>query len=451
MLRLLFVFLSLGIQQISFAQISEFQAEYNSALSLVKQKNYTAAWTTLEPAVDNTSSGDILYLAGLIQQKQGNTNQATSYYKKTIDAQPDHTSALMNLGVILYNQEEFAAAAETFDQLSKHKQSKKVLEFKGRSYLKANKNEIALRTFNSLSAVYPTEGKWEYYKAKSYFALGKNKEGKAAIQAARKKGYSLSKQEELELQSTNTKQISVASIFNEGLEAQKNGDYKTAESKYKEAAEIEPKNVQIQYSLGVLYLNKNQFRKAVKQFERALELDPSNGNAYLGLGNAYKQLGDEAKAAAAYRVAAEYNGSNDGGDYALAANSAFHAGAYPEAVRLYKLAISIDPTIPEYHFNLGAAYSQMKEHASAIQAYEAAIDLRSDYTDAYYNLAVSFSDAKEYQEVKRLGEKLIALDPDDGYGYLIMAVYYNRINRSDLETKYMKQAKKRNRDIRANY
>jgi tetratricopeptide (TPR) repeat protein len=49
------------------------------------------------------------------------------------------------------------------------------------------------------------------------------------------------------------------------------------------AAELEPKNVQLQFNLGVIAADNGDFDNATKYYQRALELDPSNVNSYRAL------------------------------------------------------------------------------------------------------------------------------------------------------------------------
>src|SRR4051812_36613696 len=58
-------------------------------------------------------------------------------------------------------------------------------------------------------------------------------------------------------------------------------------------------------------------------------------------------------------------------------------GQYDHAADLINRAISISPTTPEFHNNLGEVYRQAGKIEKAVMAFGAAIKLRPDYPEAH--------------------------------------------------------------------
>ena len=100
----------------------------------------------------------------------------------------------------------------------------------------------------------------------SYSAVPKHPELKAARQAITRKEFGLAIEE---LQAVLQTQPNHADAWNLlGYSARKSGDFKTAETAYKKALEIDPKHTQAMEYMGEMYLTLNQPEKAEQLLDR---------------------------------------------------------------------------------------------------------------------------------------------------------------------------------------
>jgi len=73
-------------------------------------------------------------------------------------------------------------------------------------------------------------------------------------------------------------------IFNEGIDLAKNKKYQKAQSKFEEANNIEPKNVIIVNSLGLVAQSIENFDESEIRFKEALKIDSLFINTYINYG-----------------------------------------------------------------------------------------------------------------------------------------------------------------------
>ena len=88
-----------------------------------------------------------------------------------------------------------------------------------------------------------------------------------------------------------------------------------------------------------------------------------------------------------------------------------------EAIREYREAVRLDPSLAQAHNKLGRALGRQGKNDEAIQEFRQAVRLKPDYATAHNNLAVSLyfkgDYAESWKEV-RLCRKY-GLDPHPGF------------------------------------
>lgn len=119
--------------------------------------------------------------------------------------------------------------------------------------------------------------------------------------------------------------------------------------------EVDPDHASGYYQLGLRYLRNNEAEAAAAALEQALRLQPDHDAAPLFLGMAYTALRASSKAEAAYRR-----------------------------------AIARAPQNAQAYNYLGLVYQQQQRYDQAVKAHQRAIDLAPDYAVAYANLAASY-------------------------------------------------------------
>ena len=193
------------------------------------------------------------------------------------------------------------------------------------------------------------------------------------------------------------------------------GDYSSALREFLEAETLCPDDPYLHYDLGLTYKAKRRFDLAVTHFEKTIELNPKYSSAKNALGTVYLEKEEWDMAIKYFKevsddllyVTPHYPLSNMGWayynkkEYALAekyykealnvdpkfANAllglaktymAMGMERLPEAVKTLESAIQQYPESSQLYFELGKAYTMLRDYKRAIDAFETAADLGSD-------------------------------------------------------------------------
>jgi arylsulfatase A-like enzyme/Flp pilus assembly protein TadD len=116
-----------------------------------------------------------------------------------------------------------------------------------------------------------------------------------------------------------------------GMAYSASGKPQDALKAFNDAVAIDPSNISVLNNLGALYLRMGQFQKASQQYETVLSVSPGNAGAYSGLGfvHAYQKN-------------------------------------WPEAIRLWNLAIKNDDRQFDAMLNLAFAYMETQQKSKAV-------------------------------------------------------------------------------------
>ncbi|MEM7623354.1 MAG: tetratricopeptide repeat protein [Planctomycetota bacterium] len=169
---------------------------------------------------------------------------------------------------------------------------------------------------------------------------------------------------------------------------QDQGDYVTAEQRYRTATQIEPANFEAQYGHGFVLQLLNRVDEAVLSYLRALSIREDDFNANLNLATAYLQLGEPQQ-------------------------------ARPFAER----AVRADPASGAARANLGAVYAELGEHTSAVIEYQQAAERMELRPELLLNLADSLGRVQRWEEMASTLDQLLRIEPS--------AVAYERLGAAE--------------------
>ena len=154
------------------------------------------------------------------------------------------------------------------------------------------------------------------------------------------------------------------------------GDYAQAETAYRRAAELEPRNFDAQYYDGLMLHLLNRLSEAVRAYLRALAVRPNDFQANLRLAGAYYQL-DE----------------------------------LPQSLEYAQRSTKIDPANGEARYQLGATYAAMNDHTSAVREYQQAAESINLTPDFLLNLAESLGRIEKFPEMVNTLQQAIRTQP----------------------------------------
>jgi Flp pilus assembly protein TadD len=203
------------------------------------------------------------------------------------------------------------------------------------------------------------------------------------------------------------------------------GDSVAAEIAFKTAASLEPKSSRLQAELGAAYLRNRKPQLASEALARALALDPSNQAAAKYLLASYVELKDWPHASALF----DHMGADKSPGilrdpllvfwFAQTLIETNHAGSIDDLLapdqpvmtppllfslgtlfaehRMYRTAVKYLRTIPKdkaddaVYFNLGLAYSHLRDFDQARECYFKAIDQHPGHVYAYFRVGLDYA------------------------------------------------------------
>lgn len=237
-----------------------------------------------------------------------------------------------------------------------------------------------------------------------------------------------------------------AALYQQGIEARREGKFEDASKLLEEAAKLKPGDADMQVQLGLSLRALQRFGEARTAFERALELAPDYLDARLGLASLDYFAGDYTSAREAAQGVLERRPDDTEAtdlltriDKAIAAVQAGRekhqdattgtkdtaaalkqqgiegrkAGKFEEAVKLLEESVKINPDDADTQVELGLALTPLKRFDAARRALQQALVLAPDYLDAKLGLARLDYFDKRYQEAREAAQSVLQARPGD--------------------------------------
>lgn len=216
-------------------------------------------------------------------------DKAVEWYQKTLKLNPKAEQANERLGLALQKLNRMDEAMKAFErEIKNYPKDASAHVYLGERYLAVDRLQEAeeqakLAAQNDSLIPEP------------YYLLGKiyRKQGQADKAKEMLDVFQTKKKEEQDyieahlVKSTEQEQANqfAAKTHNEvGAIYFRNNQFDKAESHYKTAIGLEPKNTEARYNLGMIYEQKNQLDKAGVVFQELVEIDPKEPRFLLGLG-----------------------------------------------------------------------------------------------------------------------------------------------------------------------
>ncbi len=103
---------------------------------------------------------------------------------------------------------------------------------------------------------------------------------------------------------------------------------------------------------------------------------------------------------------------------------AYQAHRLPDAIRAYRAAVQLDPSLFEAHYNLGLAATEAGNLPLAVSAYDAALAAKPASVDARYNLALVLKQGNHLADAVRELERIVARSPNETRAHLALGNLY---------------------------
>ena len=170
------------------------------------------------------------------------------------------------------------------------------------------------------------------------------------------------------------------------LTIQRNQDYKSALTIWRDTVEKRPNNPRAHNNLGNALLRTGRIGEAIAHYEQALRLKPDYAEAHNALGFALAQTGRIEDAIAHFEQALRIK-PDDANAHSNLGTALGQTGRMPEAMEHLEQALRLKPGSADAHYNLGVALEQAGRVQEAIGHYKQAVRIKPDFTQAQNALA----------------------------------------------------------------
>ena len=195
------------------------------------------------------------------------------------------------------------------------------------------------------------------------------------------------------------------------FELYNSGRHAEAESACLSLMQINPRDGQLLFLLGMILQKTGRNSEALKYLEQAAELQPQAARIYNGLGAAHQSLHDPARAVDNYARAVEL-GLQASETFYNMGNACYEIGDVERAALLFQNAVEINPQDVASWNNLGKCLVDLNRLDESMQAYDRAVAIDPDHALAHYGRAISLLTAgrlqdgfREYNRWRRHGIK----------------------------------------------
>ena len=177
----------------------------------------------------------------------------------------------------------------------------------------------------------------------------------------------------------------------------------------KEASRLEPKNVNIRYSLASVYRDNGKLDQAILEYKAVLNLRSDYPNAHNDLGDIYRQLGQKAEATEAYKeeISICQARLRSAPEDFVSLNSIARAyngiAGYNLAEEFIDKALAVNPDYQEAYLTLASVYKNSGKTKEALEALEKAGKLS---TRKYSFIERQIKDAKQLLSLAK--DKVVA-------------------------------------------
>jgi len=357
------------------------------------------------------TNDDVVYLAGLVHEDQGDTDEAMKLWARSIELDATRGDANESLGQALLLRDDYAAAekylrraleidtnsvnarfrlAKTLSQQGKLQEALVVLEkagtlsaeghrLMGEICQQLNQHERARTNYEAairLKADFPEA----YYGLAQTFAqlgeAGKSRELMEKSSVLRKESDEQARRARAEFNPLAVTRQSVARTHTDvGRVYMVLGRTTKAEELWLRAAALDSKNVLCRLQLAVLYQQTRRDREALHFYEQAARLDPGDGLTHLNMGRVCMKLQNPDRAQTAFKEVIRLEPKRPEGYSALAQLYLQTRSNLAEAERLATLATELAKEAP-YFALLSQACVQNGNQDGALSAINRAIELQ---------------------------------------------------------------------------
>ena len=319
------------------------------------------------------SQSDAGFREALALHQQSRLDEAASGYRRVLERNPRHVQALIFLGVIAYESNDFGRALQLVSSaLALDPSSTVSLLVRGHSLARLRRFEAALDSYDRAIQQNPGSAAAHWHRADVLAELGRHFAALASYDKA------------LELNP------GTAQLHNNRANMLRSlGRYEEAIASYDRAIALAPRLPELYFNCGFALQELKRFEAAIASFTQAIALNPGYAEAYYARGNVQKDLQQ--------------------------------LGA---ALSNYDRAIEIRTDYVEAYINRGNVLGELERFDAALASYESAMALHPGNADAHCNCGSLLSALGRDDEALQNLDRAIAIDPEHAPAHFARAFVY---------------------------
>ena len=331
-----------------------------------KMKLFPSALEAYSKGLEKTAQGNLFYQKmGDLSLECNDIDSSLECYQKAFEENPADREVLIKLATITqtYYPEKIGLAIDYYNSLLEFGiDLDKIYYELGHLYLKKTDKIHAVSAFKLAEEMNPEN---PYYNNSLAYAYVKAELYDDAIEYY---------QRAIKL-NPDSEWTSIVCHALGAIYAEIKENYQAAEATFNAGMILDPKNVDIQLSLGDLFMAQNDLDKAIKIYCDAISVDPLNFLTYAKTGLALWEKDYLEESVVAFHKSIEINP-----DFEIAQNNlgVVYLDGYgdpKQSLEYFKRAIDINPNYTLAYFNLARAYQTIGDKARAAEYYQMTMDL----------------------------------------------------------------------------
>lgn len=331
-----------------------------------KMKLFPSALEAYSKGLEKTSQGNLFYQKmGDLSLECNDIESSLECYKKAYELNPSDREVLIKLATInqTYYPEKVDTTIDYYNTLLEFGiDMDKIYYELGHLYLNKSDKINAVSAFKLAQELNPEN---PYYNNSLAYAYIKAELYDDAIEY-----YQLAIKLNPDAEWTSIVCHALGAIY-----AEVKNNFDAAEATFNAGMVLDPKNVDIQLSLGDLYMAQGDLDKAIKTYCDAISVEPENYLTYAKTGLALWEKDYLEEAIVAFHKSIELNPEFEIAQNNLGVVDLDGIGDPKESIEYFKNAININPNYTLAYFNLGRAYQATGDKALAAEYYQMTMDL----------------------------------------------------------------------------
>ena len=331
-----------------------------------RMKLFPSALEAYSKGLEKTSQGNLFYQKmGDLSLECNDINSSVECYKKAYELNPANRDILIKLATInqTYFPEKIDETIDLYNTLLEFGiDMDKIYYELGHLYLNKSDKINAVSAFKLAQELNPEN---PYYNNSLAYAYIKAELYDDAIEY-----YQLAIKLNPDAEWTSIVCHALGAIY-----AEIKNNFDAAEATFNAGMVLDPNNVDIQLSLGDLYMTQGDLDKAIKTYCDTISVDPANYLTYAKTGLALWEKDYLEESVVAFHKSIELNP-----DFEIAQNNLGVVyldglGEPKNSVEYFKNAININPNYTLAYYNLGRAYQAIGDKTLAAEYYQMTMDL----------------------------------------------------------------------------